>query len=356
MTDYRPDRDAQARFHPGPDPGVAAAAYFATACWHLGEVRRARQLAEQAVQSAAELGHIQSSAHAYLFETVLNIACDDPAAALRSAEMLLALARGHGMTVYVSMGEVQAAWARGRLYDANAGAQELRRALADYLDQGNRVGVPGYHGLLAEVEAAAGAPDSALTLIGQGLAFAQETEGRLSEPYLHSLRGEILLRRDPSNPAPAEEAFQRAIAVARQQGARSWSLRASLSLAKLYQSTGHPADAHAVLAPALEGFLPTPEMPEIAEAQALLAELAETDEVKAAVAQRQRRGQLYAAYGNALIAARGYGAPETTEAFSKARESAVGEKGAPERLAADYGLWVGSFTWTTAIRVVGWSE
>ena len=108
LADYRPDRDAQARFHPGPDPGVAAAAYFATACWHLGEVRRARQLAEQAVQSAAELGHIQSSAHAYLFETILNIACDDPAAALRSAEMLLALARGHGMTVYVSMGEVQA--------------------------------------------------------------------------------------------------------------------------------------------------------------------------------------------------------------------------------------------------------
>ena len=50
------------------------------------------------------------------------------------------------------------------------------------------------------------------------------------------------------------------------------------------------------------------------------------------------------AYGNALIAARGYGALETTEAFAKAREFARGEKDAPERLAADYGLWVGSFT------------
>ena len=84
-------------------------------------------------------------------------------------------------------------------------------------------------------------------------------------------------------------------------------------------------------------------MPEIAEAQALLAALAETDEVKAEAAQRQRLTQLHVAYGNALIAARGYGAPETTEAFAKARESASGDKDAPERLAADYGLWVGSY-------------
>ena len=58
----------------------------------------------------------------------------------------------------------------------------------------------------------------------------------------------------------------------------------------------------------------------------------------------QRLTQLHVAYGNALIAARGYGAPETTEAFAKARELASGDRGAPERLAADYGLWIGSFT------------
>jgi hypothetical protein len=52
---------------------------------------------------------------------------------------------------------------------------------------------------------------------------------------------------------------------------------------------------------------------------------------------------LQAAYGNALIAARGYGAPETTEAFTRARKSAYGEKDAAERLAGDYGLWVGSW-------------
>src|SRR5208282_3167064 len=119
-------------------------------------------------------------------------------------------------------------------------------------------------------------------------------------------------------------------------------LRAALALAKLCQSTGRPADAHAVLALALDGFSPTPAMPEIAEAQALLTALADNEEVKADAGRRQRLTQLHVAYGNALFAARGFGAPETTDAFAKAHESAYGEKDTPERLAADYGLWVGS--------------
>ena len=118
------------------------------------------------------------------------------------------------------------------------------------------------------------------------------------------------------------------IAIAKEQGARSPVLLASLPLAKLYQSTGRPVDAHGILAPALEGFAPTPEMPEIAEAQALgLAALSQSDEVKAEAAQRQRLTQLHVAYGNALIAARGYGAPETTEAFARARELADRRQG-----------------------------
>jgi hypothetical protein len=83
----------------------------------------------------------------------------------------------------------------------------------------------------------------------------------------------MLLKRDPPDPGLAEEAFRTAIAVAKQQGTRSFELRAALSLAKLYESTGRPADAHIILTPALEGFSLTPEMPEIGEAQALLGEL-----------------------------------------------------------------------------------
>jgi len=157
------------------------------------------------------------------------------------------------------------------------------------------------------------------------------------------VRGEILFKRDPANPGPAEQSLLTAIEIAGEQGSRSFGLRAALSLAELYQSTGRPAEAHAVLASALEGFSPTPEMPEIAEAQALLAALGEADEVKAEAAQRRRMTQLQLAYGNALIAARGFGAPQTTEAFARARQSAFGEQDAPERLAADFGLWAGSY-------------
>ena len=53
---------------------------------------------------------------------------------------------------------------------------------------------------------------------------------------------------------------------------------------------------------------------------------------------------MHVAFGNALIAARGHGAPETTKAFARARELAVGDKDAPGRLSADYGLWAGSYT------------
>ncbi len=196
---------------------------------------------------------------------------------------------------------------------------------------------------LAEAEASNGDPDGGIALLDQAIATADSTGCRAFEAELNRVRGEMLLRRDRANPAPAEEAFRSAIAIAKRQGARSFELRAALSLAELYGSTGRPADAHAVLEPALEGFSPTPEMPEIAEAQALLAALAEIEEVKAEATKRHRMTRLQVAYGNALIHDRGYGAAETTEAFARARELALGDDRTSERLAADYGLWAGSY-------------
>ncbi len=152
---------------------------------------------------------------------------------------------------------------------------------------------------------------------GGETAFTVDRTGyRAFEAELHRVRGEMLLKRDPANRAQAEEALQTAIAVSKQQATRSFELRAALSLAKLYQSTARPVEAHAVLAPALEGFAPTPEMPEIAEAQALLAALAKTDQVKKAAKLRTRQIELQLSYGNALIASRGHGAAETTAAFA----------------------------------------
>jgi predicted ATPase len=145
--------------------------------------------------------------------------------------------------------------------------------LAAYTNQGNKLFVPFFQGLLAEIEAQSNA-EGALTRIDEALAVTGETGEHWSDAFLHRLRGQILLKRDPANTAPAEEALFTAIAVAQQQKVRSFELRAALSLAKLYQSTSRSVDAYAVLAPAIAGFAPTPEFPEIEEGQRLLAVLA----------------------------------------------------------------------------------
>ena len=124
---------------------------------------------------------------------------------------------------------------------------------------------------LAEAEARAGDPDRAGALLDEALATDERAGCRTFEAELHRARGEILLQRDPADPAAAEDAFLAAIAVAKQQGARSFELRAALSLARLYAATDRAAGAHAVLAPALEGFSPTSRFSELGEAFAIAA-------------------------------------------------------------------------------------
>ena len=169
--------------------------------------------------------------------------------------------------------ELHAGWARGRLYDAAAGAAEIRRAQAALADQGATANAWFYNVLLAELEGETLGADSALVRIDEAFRLSDQVEHRCSVPFLHRVRGQMLLKRDPADPAPAEEAFRTSIAIAKEQGARSPVLLASLALAKVLQSTARTAGAHAVLAAALEGFSPTPEMPEIADARALLAAL-----------------------------------------------------------------------------------
>jgi predicted ATPase len=158
---------------------------------------------------------------------------------------------------------------------------------------------------------------------------------------MHRIRGEILLKRDSADTAAAEQSLQVAIAVAQSQKARSFELRAALSLAKLYRAANRDADAHAVLAPAVDGFPRTQQFAELTEAQALLAALSESDAVKSAAALRQRSVHLQISLGNALIWAKGHQAPETSAAFARARELASREEDASERFSAYYGLWLG---------------
>jgi predicted ATPase len=133
------------------------------------------------------------------------------------------------------------------LADMRSGVEQLREQNVLYFDGQLKIA-------LAEAEARAGDPDRAVAILDEALATCDRTGGRTFEAELHRVRGEILLERDPASLAPAEEALLTAVAVAKQQGTRSFELRAALALAKLYQATGRPADAHAVLAPALEAI------------------------------------------------------------------------------------------------------
>ena len=132
------------------------------------------------------------------------------------------------------------------------------------------------HGLeaaLAEAEAGTGETDGGLGRLDDALAEAEETESPWYDAEIHRIRAGILLKRDPADTAAAEQSLQAAIAIAQSQKARSFELRAALSLAKLYRGTNRDADAHPVLAPAVEGFSPTQQFPELTEAQTLLAAL-----------------------------------------------------------------------------------
>ena len=337
-----PEHEEEARERYGEYTGIVATSCLALTSWQLGEVERAHELIETANYRATELGHFSSMAISLTLRSVLEMLRGDAAAALSTAEALEAFAHQHGMTYYRTVAEVLGGWARGRCYDPSAGVAKLRRALAALAEQGHRVAAPLYYALLAELEAEALGADVALGRIDEALALAHQIDNWYIFPLLHRVRGEILVKRDPADHASAEEAFRTSIAIAKEQGARSHLLLTSLDLAKLCRSAGRLADAHAVLAPALEGFSPTPEMPQIAEAQALLAELAETDEVKAAEAQRQRRLHLQTAYGQAMMWAKGFAAEETRAAFSRATELTTKTDSFEDRFAA------GHFQWTLA--------
>jgi predicted negative regulator of RcsB-dependent stress response len=194
--------------------------YLALTSWQLGEVGRARESIDAANRRADEVSHVPSKANPLYWKSYLEILRGDPLAALRAAEALAALAQAHPMTHFTHMAELNIAWARGRLYDPTASAERFRQALKAHLDNGFRVGVGFCTGLLAELEAETPGPEGALERLNEALRLAQQVETAVDLPFLHRLRGDILLKRNPADPGAAEEAYRTAIAISKEQGAR----------------------------------------------------------------------------------------------------------------------------------------
>jgi predicted ATPase len=175
--------------------------------------------------------------------------------------------------LFLSEGTACLSWARARLGDREIGVTELRESVAAHIEERNKLFVPFYQGLLAEIEGEGQDRDGALIRIDEALALAGETGAHWTDAFLHRLRGEILLKRDPTNTAPAEGAFLTAIAIAQQQKARSFELRAATSLARLWRDQGKRDEARALLAPVYGWFTEGFDTLDLKEAKALLDEL-----------------------------------------------------------------------------------
>jgi predicted ATPase len=269
-----PERDRELAFRFGLDIGVLARAYLPLVLWPLGEVDRARAAAEDAVALATRTEHAPTLAYAHFWMAWFEMLRGDPIRSRPHAEATMALARKHDMNFWRLLAPMAHGWAIAAAGGTEAGWDEVRRGVAGCREQGITIFVRSFEVQLAATKARAGHLDAALAMLDGVLAEAEQTKARAFVADGHRIRGEILLKRDQTHTEPAEEAFLAAIAIAQQQKARSFELRSALALAKLYQSSGRSADARAVLAPALEGFAPTPEFPEIADAQKLLATLA----------------------------------------------------------------------------------
>ena len=337
---YDPQRDHDAKFRFNLDAGAWGTLNLAWARWLVGEVEQARKLIKDARRRAHESAHPAVLALHYDFEAMLETLRGDAEAAQKAAQQCVDIGREHGIAVFMSEGVGYLGWAVAQLGDRRAGMAQLNECIQIHAEQGNRLFIPFFQGLLAEIEAQeeGGAP-AALTRIDAAIALTTEMGAHWCDAFLHQIRAKILLKCDPLDTVPVEQALVTAIGIAQQQKARSFELRAALALAKLHQSTGRAADAHAVLAHTLEGFTPTPEFPEIGEALALRATLAETDEVKTAAEARRRRLKLQTTLGRAIMFSRGFGAEETKTAFAQAQELATGVDAPAELLETSYAQW-----------------
>jgi predicted ATPase len=134
--------------------------------------------------------------------------------------------------------------------------------------------MPWFLSLLASAYAGLSQFDDAWRCIGEAMTAVETTKEKWCEAEVHRVAGEIaLLSREPDT-AEAQPYFERALAVARQQQAKSWELRAAMSMARLWRDQGKRNEAHDLLAPVYGWFTEGFDTRDLKEAKALLGELA----------------------------------------------------------------------------------
>jgi tetratricopeptide (TPR) repeat protein len=270
---YDPERLRNLAYVYGEDFGVTASAYLGVALLLLGypDQGLARMRTMLTVVEVSPHPHVL--AIAFYGITFLYLLRRESHAAQAFAERGITLCEEKGIPFFRALLSINHAHALALQGHAREGIAEGQQALATYRSLGARLFVPYCLAQVAEMHFLAGQAEAGLAVVAEGLAAVDDTgEGKV-EAELYRLRAELLASQ--GHEAEAEEDWHRALAVARRQQARSWELRATLGLCRLWCRQGKRADARRMLAEIYGWFTEGFDTPDLQEAKALLEELAE---------------------------------------------------------------------------------
>jgi class 3 adenylate cyclase/predicted ATPase len=220
----------------GNDSRVVCLSYLAYALWFLGESDRALERSEEALSAARQLSHPFTLAFALAFSTYLRQHMGDIAATRRLAEEAIALSTEQGFPFWANQQTMLRGWAMARHGQPTSGLNQLRRGLDAYRALGSGLACPWFLALLAETYHQLGRFVEGLHALDEAVATAERSGERFYLAELLRMRGELTLANNgPAASDEAEVCYQRALDVAREQGAVPLAHRARLSLAQLRQ-------------------------------------------------------------------------------------------------------------------------
>jgi serine/threonine protein kinase/predicted ATPase len=260
--------------HTGHNAGVTHRCYLALVLWHLGYPDQALRLDRETHELARTIGHAFSLGHAVDFTAFLCHYCRLGAEVRAAADEEMAIATDQGFQLWHALGTLHQGVGMILEGRREEGLPLLLKGFNAFRATGTGVRVPSYLGMLGGAYTQSGRFEEAHDALNEGLAIAEQNDDRCDEAELHRLRGELLLAESGDEIAAAEACFRRATETARCQGSRGWELRATMSLARLWQRLGRHDEARAALVAVYctysEGFT----TPDLVEARALLEALA----------------------------------------------------------------------------------
>ena len=261
-------------FRHGEDAGVVCHSFAAWALWYRGYPDQGLTRNDEAVTLAQQSVHPYSLAFALTCAAQFHQLRREGRAVQACAEAVLSLAREQGFPLWVVIGGILRGWARAHQGQAQEGIAQITQGLRALQATGVETTRSYYLGFLAEAHSVIGQPEVGLRALGEALTLVDTTGARFYEAEVYRLKGELLLQQASDNQAEAETCFHQAIAIARNQQAKSLELRAATSLARLWHQQGKRQEAHDLLAPVYSWFTEGFDTADLQDAKALLDELA----------------------------------------------------------------------------------